>query len=78
MTTKITLSNITDDVARDLAQVRTLATVSANLIAIGQANAATGGGGGGVRDSYGPGPYGRAGNGGSGVVVIRYLASGVI
>ena len=34
----------------------------------------TGGGGGGVRDSYaGAGPaYTRAGNGGSGIVIVRY------
>jgi hypothetical protein len=34
----------------------------------------TGGGGGGVRDSYGGAAYTRAGNGGSGIVIIRYLA----
>lgn len=55
MTTKITLSNITDSVAANLVQVQTLAAVttnlkvlanvSSNLLAIGQANAASGGGG---------------------------------
>jgi hypothetical protein len=40
----------------------------------------TGGGGGGVRDNYnGPsGAYTRAGNGGSGIVIIRYLSSGLL
>lgn len=32
----------------------------------------TGGGGGGVRDVYGGGAYTRAGNGGSGILIIRY------
>ena len=34
----------------------------------------TGSGGGGVRDSYGSSNYTRAGNGSSGIVIVRYLA----